>query len=278
MINIKLLCNWTDSLTITKSWNNMKPPNAKIHLVDDDTQPDYWVIINAPRPGDFFIPQNTIVFHMEPNTVDWYSWYKDLHLFKVFSHKDEYNNIEWHLSWSFNDFIQRPIPEKTKTFSTIVSNKYVDIGHRLRVDFLKELDKVFTIDIYGTDSNYKQYKGSLPPHCKDDGIFPYKYHFNAENNPIDNYFTEKFVDAILGECLCFYWGCPNLEKYFDPKAFIRLDLNDTFQTNLYKIQHAINNNLWEQRITYIRTEKQKILNQMNFFHRLYKTISNKSSI
>jgi hypothetical protein len=111
-----------------------------------------------------------------------------------------------------------------KVLSVVVSDRCVDEGHKLRLDFIKDLDERasstslfglksnntlgFDVHIYGNCASlkFKNYKGELPKASKDDGILPYKYHFNAENHSYDNYVTEKFTDGIVGESVFFYWG------------------------------------------------------------------------
>jgi hypothetical protein len=75
------------------------------------------------------------------------------------------------------------------------------------------------------------------------------------------------VDAIVGECLCFYWGCSNIDTFIDPRCFIRLNLNN-FSDSVEIIREAIQNNEWEKRIEYIRKEKQKIINHYTLFPRV----------
>ena len=96
------------------------------------------------------------------------------------------------------------------------------------------------------------------------GLKPYKYYFMAENNQEHNYISEKLWEPIVSECLCFYYGAPNASDYINPLAFIPVDLNNLEDT--YKImKHAIENDLWSQRIDIIRQEKYKVLNYYNFF-------------
>jgi hypothetical protein len=65
------------------------------------------------------------------------------------------------------------------------------------------------------------------------------------------------------ECLCFYYGCPNVEEYLDDRCFIRININDPKET-IKIITNAINNNEWERRIEYIREEKKRIREDMTF--------------
>lgn len=269
VIFIKLCCNWCTSSDLVKIWNKMKK-NDKIILVSKEPC-DYYVVINSTN--EKIDPKKTFVFQMEPYMKynNWGEWgVPDTKKFlKVFTHESHYNNIEWHLSKTYNELINMDIKkEERNCLSTILSRKYNDIGQKKRVDFVKFLEKNnVSIHVYGENKfDYKEYKKSLPYHCKDDGLFPYKYTFNAENNSIPNYFTEKLVDGILAECLVFYWGCPNIEDYIDEKAFVRLTFN--FEEDLKTIKKAIEEDLWSKRIPYIRAAKKKILEELQFFSRL----------
>lgn len=262
-IKIKLLCNWTSSEELSKLWFKMKPDNCNIELVTND--PDFWIIINKPLNQHEYIPERTLVFQMEPffdfgiNNLEQFMG--------IYNHNSSYNNIEWHLSLNYESLLNIS-PKKTKVLSTILSDKYYDPGHILRIDFVKYIDNFLDIDVYGNNIfSYNNYKGNLPYHNKDNSLFPYKYHFNAENNAIDNYFTEKIIDAILSECLCFYWGCPNISKWIDPRAYVQLELKD-FEQDLKCIQSYIENDEWGKRIDIIRLEKERILKEMSFFPRI----------
>lgn len=272
---VSLLCNWTDSLNVY--WSKMIPQESNIILTNEN--PDYWVIINKP-PDDMdtrYIPERTIVFQMEPHMdqhpEQWGEWSSPdpTNFLKVFTHKTDYNNIEWHLELSADDGEEiKKNPLLDGVVSTVLSDKYYDPGHIKRVNFVKWIENITSIDVYGDNTFvYKSYKGFLLYHNKNDGLFPYKYHFNAENHSIPNYFTEKIVDAILSECLCFYWGCPNISEYIDPRAYIVLDLDDILGS-LKTVQDAITNDEWGKRIDVIRAEKKKIMKEKNIFVRIEK--------
>lgn len=282
LITVKLLCNWTDSASLKSLWDKMSQGNGRwgrIQTVTDDN-PHYFVIINAPLPTDKFDKKRTIVFQMEPNmdkTEHWGEWKNPnpKEFLKVFTHKTDYNNNEWHLSQTYNELIcSSPVKNKGNIISTVLTNKYRDPGHIRRVDFVKFLEKKgITVDVFGENKfEYLNYKGGLPYHKKDDGIFPYKYTFNVENHSICNYYTEKLIDGILGECLTFYSGCYNVREYIDSRAYVYLELSD-FNKAYNTVRNAIENNLWEERLPYIREAKKKILNELQFFPRLEKFLT-----
>jgi len=280
MIKVKLICSWTDSPTICRSWNKMSQGdynwnNVKI-VSNDSEKPDYYCLINYTNDKNSYIPAKTIYMLMEPRHHILPQWPdpKKIAFFSVLSR----NNIEWHLSKTYKQLLEEPII-KTQCLSTVVSDKYNDPGHIKRIDFLRYLHQQefeFEFDLYGQSNrfNFSHYRGSLPIWQKDSGILPYKYTIACENSSHPNYFTEKIVDAILGECLCFYWGCPNISDYIDRDAYIILDLDD-FEKSFKIIKEAIATDQWEVKIEIIKKEKLKILNDLQFFPTLEKIILSK---
>jgi hypothetical protein len=282
---VKMTSFWQNSKDECNMWNKQSKNNnyrwGKMTITSSDNA-DYTCVINAPYQNEKIIPEKTILFRMEPNmhlkSQLWGEWADPKHNFlKYCPHELEYNNNEWHLNKTYRQLKTEKI-EKTieKTLSTIQSTKYKDLGHIKRIKFLKYLEKKggINLDIYGRCSslNFKNYKGELPTHNRNKGILPYKYTFHAENNSIHNYYTEKIIDAILGECLIFYNGCPNINEYINENAYIWLDLED-FEKDYHIIKSAIENNEWEKRLPYIREAKNKILDSLQFFPRLEKIIN-----
>lgn len=288
-LKILLLCNWTTTEKLMDTWNKMSKGDYRwgnIVLVTKDKNPDYYIVINKPLPGDsgLIIKKRTIVIQMEPdmhkNKDMWGEWSDPNpdHFFHILTHKLAYNNIEWHIDKKWSELSSfHPTKRFDSTISTILSEKYTDQGHIKRVDFAKFLESKgdIDLDVFGNNKwDYKSYKGSLPYHVKDKGLFPYKYTFNVENNSRVNYFTEKIVDAILSECLIFYSGCWNLKEYIDEKAFVYLELDD-FEKDYNIIKDAIKNNLWEKRLPYIRKCKENIINNLQFFPRIEALLKSK---
>ena len=287
-IRILLACNWSDSKSICDLWNRMSKNNDyswdKIQIVWEEPC-DYYCIINKPFDDNLkYIPEKTIVFRMEPNMEtntflwgDFWSKPNEQDFKFVGFHEKHFNNNEWHLSKNYSQLSSEPIIKNNDlsfTLSTILSSKYTDPGHIRRIDFMKFFENKGCLDVHVYGQNkflWKNYKGSLPPHKKDDSLFPYKYSFNVENFSIKNYYTEKLIDGILSETLVFYSGCSNIKDYIDERAFVYLELKN-FENDYEIIKSAIMNDLWSERIEYIREAKKKILNELQFFPRLEKIV------
>jgi GR25 family glycosyltransferase involved in LPS biosynthesis/glycosyltransferase involved in cell wall biosynthesis len=278
-IRLKMLCNWCDSAQLCNEWTNMydatKWKNIQMTSSSEPGEIDYYVIINSPPPNEHYIPEKTIVFQMEPWIADplknwgvktWGEWATPdpTKFFKVFTHKTHLNNVQWQIDYPFSKLPIREI--KQDKMAAICSQKNVDDGHLLRNKFIRYIDAMDMVDVWGRE-NYHQfqtYKGVVPADNKYNVYAFYKYVLAVENNSEHNYATEKIWESILCESLCFYWGCPNLAEYLDPLAFVRLPLEDPAAA-LQIIQQAIAEDWWSQRIGVIKQMKERILNELGFF-------------
>ena len=291
-IRIKMLCNWCSSKQLCEEWKNMCMENYTwndLEITWEDKNIDYYVIINYPINTEHYDPARTIIFQMEPwvynkennwGVKTWEKWStpsQEEYLEVRGRQTNHLNNVQWQIEETVQELENLKYEIKLPILSSIVSSKYVDEGHKHRIDFLKYLEKQGDIEmnIYGYDNKfeYKNYKKKLDMKEKSKGIIPYKYYFIVENNYERNYVTEKLWEPILCETLVFYYGCPNVSEYIDEKAYVQLDMN-SFENSYNIIKQAIKEDWWSQRIEYIKKEKKKILNEIGFFPTINQIIKN----
>ena len=146
------------------------------------------------------------------------------------------------------------------------------------LDNINKIDENIYFHLYGKKTrnpsildNFINYKCEIKN--KDCGLFRYHYHFMGENSEEQNYFTEKLIDPILSETLCFYWGCPNISSWIDERAYIKIDITRPFQS-LQIIINAMKNDEREKRLKYIRAAKKKFLTEMSVIPMINKIINN----
>jgi len=245
---------------------------------DDDV--DFFVIVNFPFAGEHYVPERTIIFQMEPwcgeeyqswGVKTWGDWAKPdtARFLQVRSHDKFLNNVFWLMKSTYSELRVKPI-EKTGVLSTMCSEKYFDPGHIKRVDFLRYCDArnddVVKVDMYAYDNKLglECWVGPHPPGENDAALLPYRYFIGVENNAEHNFITEKLWEPLLAEALCFYWGSPNASDHIDPRAFIPIDLDD-FESAFATIKTAIETDQWSKRVDVIRNEKQRVLEQLQFF-------------
>ena len=272
----RIVSFWGDPTTVTEYFSRQAKGDGTWNGIEltDDPDADVTVILN--HPGQTEVQLNrSIVLHMEPlaGVATWAHWSDPdpEALLHIRMHARFPNVAEWHLGATWAELgggrnAAEPI-EKTSDLSMVVSNKAFDPGHKLRIAFVQQLvANNVSIDVFGRGAidGVPNHKGELPHQDKRDGLFPYRYTIAAENFSEHNYVTEKFFDAILSECLCFYWGCPNLEQLVDPDVFVRLPLENPDEAQRI-IEQAIADDLWSQRIDSIRREKQRILDEYQLF-------------
>ncbi len=288
---VKILhCNTRANFTVFKRYFNTKTGWGDLEFTTQKYADYYLVINNALHsPFSYYNPKRTLLYYIEPavSVNQWEPWSKpdeSNEFFHVSRLPHGRMPTVWYLSKSYHWLKENSIP-KTKVLSTITSDQNMFPLHRERLKFIKILDEKINIDIYGRNRQYNsvlktfsQYRGALLPDLhKDAGLFPYKYHFASENNIEDSYFTEKLTDAILAECLCFYYGTETAGNWIDNKAFVHIDITKPTEA-INIIKKAIENNEWEKRIQIIRKEKQKILDEMNLLADIERVIKSKDNL
>lgn len=265
-MRVRLHASWCDDATIREAFNRATPlgdyrwKDLRLTLEDDY---DWFVIFNHPSHTDFD-PRKAVIFQSEPRisrqrlAYEFGSRMEGCRLIDTDSH---FNLDKWYLERSYAD-LMRPIA-KTQQLSAVVSASSWLPRHRQRLDFaLRVLPTVVDdLDHYGRGlPRAAHVRGEVAD--KADALLPYRYTFNAENSLEPNYFTEKILDAILCECLCFYDGCPNLEAFLDPETFIRVSMNDPEEARRI-MRKAIAEREWERRLPAIREQKRRLMEDLN---------------
>jgi len=277
-VKVKIICGWESSESFVNKLLNGPFLDPSLELTSSD-EADYFVIYNQPSPGEFFDPKRTIVLQLEPWVHDsskpwgvktWGDWANPDPT--KFLHVRTHNTFLAPAHLAIRGDIYN-LPSKKDIPTIILSNKLVDTGHQLRVQFLRAPDLQTPIDVYGKANfhNISTYVGEVPDDERYNVYSKYKYALAVENNSETNYASEKIWEPLLCECLPFYWGCPNLEDYIDPQCFVRLPLEDPAKSSEI-IRKAIEEDWWSQRIDAIRAAKSKIINELSLFATISKII------
>ena len=274
MTKVKLHASWRDDTSLRELLSKQLPEKYRWNdlefVSENDVNFDYLVIFNFPHKNFNFPKDRTIVFQGEPDFVRkrWGNFYKpneDEYL-KVFETSKYFSFPRWSINKDYNWLLSNDIP-KTKLISAVVSNLTSTQKHKDRLNFVtKYLSKIDGFDHYG--------KGFTFLENKEDGLFDYKYTFQSENSIEKGNFTEKLMDSILSECVCFYDGCPNIEDFIDPCCYIKIDTNNP-QKSFETIKESIENGEYEKRIKKIKKEKERIIKEFQVFPLIEESINKK---
>jgi len=177
--------------------------------------------------------------------------------------------LPWHVLKSYQyltNLTRENVLKKQPELVWITSNKSGFPGQAARMKFLDYMGRTsIKLHLFG--------RGFTAIHDKFDGLFPFQYALAIENFSQDHYWTEKIADSFLSWCLPFYWGAENLEEYFPPESFIRIDIHNP-EKALLVIRNAIDGNEWEKRLPFIEKARNLILNEYQFFPYVAKLIKN----
>lgn len=171
----------------------------------------------------------------------------------------------WHFPVNYDELSNWTLPEKKKNISAISSDLTILEGHKKRFAFINKLIGHYKqeIDFYGRGINSIDNKASA--------LLPYKYSIAIENSYLPNYFTEKLFECFLCFSMPIYYGCPNLEEYFDNRSFIRIDISD-FSGALAIIDDVVKYDVYRERLPYIIEARRIYLEKYFVFPSLVRII------
>lgn len=169
------------------------------------------------------------------------------------------------LGRSYDQLQAENYDEKSFDLSIVCSNARKYEQQRRRFEFAGQLK-----DILGERLHWFG-RGVQPVKGKAEAIFPYRYSIAIENNCIEHFWTEKISDIYLGCAFPFYDGGPNLQRYFPAGSFEYIDIEDP-KGAAAKIESAIKDGIFEQRIPLLKEARQKVLNEYNLFNEVWRVI------
>ncbi len=174
--------------------------------------------------------------------------------------------IPWHVNKTFDELSALEMPRKPKALSWVVGNARDLPGHRKRLALLEYIQQngSLKIDLFGRAVQFIEDKW--------DGLAPYKYSLAIENSSSPDYWTEKIADCFLSWSVPIYYGCTNLEDYFPPASFIRIDIGSP-EKAFESVKTAIDRDNWEKRLPALTEARNRVLNRYQLFPHLSRLLA-----
>ena len=276
MIKIKISTPWSHTDYNTRLPFNQYP-GYKFYFDESKEDFDYWIIwggIKDENETAFCPPENIIYLTDEVHEERFFNKYflsqfasiitcrTDLtHRYLIPSH--ELNT--WIVDKDFDCLYSTDYISKSKMLSVVCSDHTWLPGHKERFAFVNKIIGHFKdrIDVFG--------RGFNPIEDKYDALAPYKYSIAIENSVIPGYFTEKIADCYLTHTMPIYYGCPDIEKYFDPLSFHLINPLD-YKTSIDTIEKIIEEDCYEDFRSLIVSEKKNYLQHYHIFSSLIKIL------
>lgn len=229
--------------------HEVKVKTKNIVLISGEPPLAYYTPKKYLKQFDAVITGNSMIHH--PNVIHWQQSLPT-HIGRSWSQKK--NLLD------YNDLLNLKKPEDLKVISLMASNYNKLPGHRKRIKMVDSVIKAkLPVDIFG--------KGRKFVDDKKDAILPYMFHICIENAAIDDYWTEKIADSIICNTVPIYYGCKNIEKYFDSRCmFIVHDEQELIDTIRKVIDDPIN--IYREKKQYLQKERKKIFSIYNIVRTL----------
>lgn len=74
-----------------------------------------------------------------------------------------------------------------------------------------------------------------------------KFHIACENQVMPNMYSEKILDCFKTKTVPIYYGCTNINKYFNPMGILRFNTIDEFES----IIENLNEDTYDQMLPYV---------------------------
>jgi hypothetical protein len=252
MIKVAFSCPWgINSHALKVGFARATPNNdgrwKDLVLVDDVYDADWIVgIEDLDSSLDISrIDQNKIILTArEPKWISRVNWgnYKTVYKFAHFL-GNSHLPAGWSSLFTYTEMKEYKYHPREKKICVIMSNKRMCLGHKKRLNFVKEFCARYpgVLDVYGrgmeTEGLGKNYKGVsiFGDNQKHEWLSQYDYALAFENGQGNGYFTEKLTDVFMAYTVPIYWGAPDIKRYF-PGGFYNLDISksESFE-ELYKI-------------------------------------------
>ena len=276
---VQLAADWDCSQVLRQTPGASGIWEATRFTTDPVNECDYLVVFNNRQlaPVETRCPREHVWAVMqEPYVPGLYDWMVEGHesFARVLTHFPPLADpkyivsqpmIPWHVDLSYDELVQREVPAKRRGVSWIASNLTFLPGHKRRAALRAFLlaQRSAPVDLFGRGVRYIADKW--------DALAPYRYSLAIENSNSRDYWTEKVADCFLSWTIPLYDGCTNLEDYFHPESFIRIDASDHAGT-LRKIEELLTSDQWERRLSALHESRVRVLNEYQMFPALVKAI------
>jgi hypothetical protein len=141
-------------------------------------------------------------------------------------------------------------PDKTFSVSTLVGGKRMAPGHHLRQKLWFKEDKITVpknFFLSGSFGGIENYNNNQVLGSDKKPLFDSQFHICIENVKRRNWFTEKLIDCMVTKTVPIYYGCPNVEDWFDTRGFIIVDSLDDIISSC----NALDGNTYNKMLPYV---------------------------
>lgn len=133
--------------------------------------------------------------------------------------------------------------DKKDQISFMMSSKINGSAYHMRFMIMHRMQHLKQIGPF----EFKFWRSPPRIESKDSFFVNAKFNIACENQIMSNMFTEKLLDCFKTFTVPIYYGCTNIEKYFNPKGIIRFNTIEEFE----KIVHNLHPDMYNEMLPYV---------------------------
>ena len=153
--------------------------------------------------------------------------------------------------------------DKTFEITFIRGNKLKTVGHQVRHQVFNRQNEIIIPKRFYASTQEDPKNGWIASKLM--AHQPSMFSFIVENTSHHNYFTEKITDCIILNCIPIYWGCTNIEKYYNPEGIVQVYSDDDAIEKINQLTPEFYN----ERLDIIKSNQQKAIGYANYVQRIY---------
>jgi hypothetical protein len=133
--------------------------------------------------------------------------------------------------------------EKKDQITYLMSSKIWTPAHMMRFMILRRVENKKNLGYF----KFSMHRNPPRIEFKDDFFRNAKFNIACENQIMPNMFSEKLLDCFKTKTVPIYYGCTNIEEYFNPLGIIRFNNIEEFDSVIKSIKPG----MYEEMLPYI---------------------------
>jgi len=252
--------------------------NYLFEINNDCTECNYWFVWGGVNQTETVLCPSSNVFYITDEAHELRLYNPDfLNQFEIvfavrtdLSHRNIQHIHEpqiWYFDKSYEELSLLKTFKKERKISIVASDLTTLKGHKDRFAFVNKLIGHFKdrVDVFGRGFNEIKDKW--------EGLAPYEFSVAIENNSIPNYFTEKLSECFLSYTVPLYYGCQNVDLFFDKNSYVPINIYN-YKDAINIIEGLFDSDLYDEKLEYVIDARSRYFEKYHLFKQIEDIIQN----
>jgi hypothetical protein len=151
---------------------------------------------------------------------------------------------------------------KEFNISFIRGKKLQSYGHSIRHQIFNRQDEIEVPYKFYAETNISNFKECIQSKVMAHGSSMFS--IIIENTSHNNYFTEKITDCILMKSIPIYWGCSNIDEFYNINGIIKFENDD----DVIKKINLLTPDYYNNHLSFIEENWNKAFEYKNYLTRI----------